>query len=189
MHMIMCVLCIFPYILSGSPNESCLHTCNTCIIKTWRLRLWAPLVACNNAFTYFLRLKLKASRHWLYPWALLWSFVTTKISSLFNPDSLIACPTSVSFLMKFKNASFVIKFTQENVKCHFACRQKHMIILILFCKKNEGSFDAPNVITASLFWISYNLFFPSFFKFFKHCNCNIPMDLSEKRTQTSYNQY
>ena len=31
------------------------------------LRLQAVLVACNNPFTYFFRLKLKASRHWLYP--------------------------------------------------------------------------------------------------------------------------
>ena len=115
-----CVLCIFPYILSGSPNECWLHTCDAYIIKTWRLGLQAPLVACNNPFTYFFRLKLKASRHWLYPWALLWSFVTTKISSLFNPESLIACPTSASFLRNFKNASFLINFTQENVK-YFVC--------------------------------------------------------------------
>ena len=43
----LCVLCI-PYILSGSPNECCLHTCNAWVIKTWRLGLWAPLVACSN---------------------------------------------------------------------------------------------------------------------------------------------
>ena len=33
-----CVLCI-PYILSGSPNECLLHTCDSCIITTWRLGL------------------------------------------------------------------------------------------------------------------------------------------------------
>ena len=42
-----CVLCI-PFILSGSPNECCLHRCDVCIITTWRLGLWAPLVARNN---------------------------------------------------------------------------------------------------------------------------------------------
>ena len=41
-----CVLCI-PYILSGNPNECWLHTCDTCVITTWRLGLWAPLVVCN----------------------------------------------------------------------------------------------------------------------------------------------
>ena len=47
-----CVLCI-PYILSGSPNECWLHTCDTCVITTWRFGLWAPLVACN-CFAKFL---------------------------------------------------------------------------------------------------------------------------------------
>ena len=37
------VLCI-PFILSGSPNECWLRTCDTCIITTWRLGLRAPLV-------------------------------------------------------------------------------------------------------------------------------------------------
>ena len=31
-----CVLCI-PFILSGSPNESWLHTCDECVITIWRL--------------------------------------------------------------------------------------------------------------------------------------------------------
>ena len=42
-----CVLCI-PNILSGSPIECWLHTCDTCLITTWRLGLKAPLVARNN---------------------------------------------------------------------------------------------------------------------------------------------
>ena len=40
-----CILCI-PYILCGTPNEW-LHTCNACIITTWRLELQAPLDACD----------------------------------------------------------------------------------------------------------------------------------------------
>ena len=42
-----CVMCI-PFILSGSPNECWLHTSDPCVITTWRLGLWAPLVACND---------------------------------------------------------------------------------------------------------------------------------------------
>ena len=39
------VLCIPFMILSGSPNECWLHTCDACIITTWRLEyLRAPLV-------------------------------------------------------------------------------------------------------------------------------------------------
>ena len=47
-----CVLCI-PYILSGSPNECCLHPHDECIITTWRLGWRAPLVA-RNYFAKFL---------------------------------------------------------------------------------------------------------------------------------------
>ena len=42
-----CILCI-PFILSGSSNECWLHTCNACVITTWRLGLRAPLVARKN---------------------------------------------------------------------------------------------------------------------------------------------
>ena len=42
-----CVLCI-PFILSGSPNQCWLHTCDACLITTWRLGLRAPLVARNK---------------------------------------------------------------------------------------------------------------------------------------------
>ena len=42
-----CILCI-PFILSGSPNKFWLHTCDACIIRTWRLVLQAPLVTSNN---------------------------------------------------------------------------------------------------------------------------------------------
>ena len=41
-----CALCI-PFILSGSPKECWLHTCDACIIS-WRLRLRAPLVTHKN---------------------------------------------------------------------------------------------------------------------------------------------
>ena len=37
------VLCI-PFILSESANECWLHTCDACVITTWRLGFWAPLV-------------------------------------------------------------------------------------------------------------------------------------------------
>ena len=41
------VMCI-PFILSGSPNECRLHTCDTCVITTRRIGLQAPLATCNN---------------------------------------------------------------------------------------------------------------------------------------------
>ena len=37
------ILCI-PFILSGGANECWLHTCDACVITTWRLGLRAPLV-------------------------------------------------------------------------------------------------------------------------------------------------
>ena len=42
-----CVMCI-PFILSGSPNECWLHTCDAYVITTWRLGLRAPLVTCKK---------------------------------------------------------------------------------------------------------------------------------------------
>ena len=42
-----CVQCI-QLILSGSPHECWLHTCNACIIKTWWLGLQAPHVPAKN---------------------------------------------------------------------------------------------------------------------------------------------
>ena len=47
-----CVLCI-PFILSKSSNESWLHTCDTCVMTTWRLGLRAPLVARNYYCFYY----------------------------------------------------------------------------------------------------------------------------------------
>ena len=39
-----------PFILiSGRPNECALHTCDACIIITWRWKLLATLVACNKS--------------------------------------------------------------------------------------------------------------------------------------------
>ena len=37
-----------PFILSGSPNECWLHTCDACVITNWRLGLRAPLVVRNK---------------------------------------------------------------------------------------------------------------------------------------------
>ena len=37
-----------PFIVRGSPNECWLHTNDACVIKTWRLWSWAPLVARNK---------------------------------------------------------------------------------------------------------------------------------------------
>ena len=42
-----CVVYI-KFILSGSPNECWLYTCDACVITTWRLGLRPPLVARNN---------------------------------------------------------------------------------------------------------------------------------------------
>ena len=58
--MIKLVLCI-PFILSGSSNECWLHTCDACVITTWRLGLRAPLVARNNP------LNAKSDPHQLSP--------------------------------------------------------------------------------------------------------------------------
>ena len=44
-----CVLCI-PFILSRSPNEYWLHTCDSCVVTAWRLGLRAPLVARNKQY-------------------------------------------------------------------------------------------------------------------------------------------
>ena len=43
-------VCI-PFILSGTANKCWLHTCDTCVIKTWRFGLQVPLVARNNNYT------------------------------------------------------------------------------------------------------------------------------------------
>ena len=53
-----CVLCI-PFILSGGPKECWLHTCDACVIKTWRLGLRAPLAVCNEIPTPLIFLKPK----------------------------------------------------------------------------------------------------------------------------------
>ena len=39
--------CAFYSFFSGSPNECWLHTCDACVLITWRLGLRAPLVAGN----------------------------------------------------------------------------------------------------------------------------------------------
>ena len=62
--------------------------------------LQQSLKSSSQQSSYLFRLELKASRHSSYPWPAFWSLVTTKTSSRFTPDSLIACPTSASFLGK-----------------------------------------------------------------------------------------
>ena len=49
-----CVLCI-PFIVSGRPNEWWPHTCDACVITTWRLGLRTPLdfVARNYCHYYY----------------------------------------------------------------------------------------------------------------------------------------
>ena len=42
-----CILCL-PYILSGGPNESWLHTSDTCTTTTWKWGLRAPFVTRNK---------------------------------------------------------------------------------------------------------------------------------------------
>ena len=39
--------CAFHSFLVGSPNERWLHTCDACVLTTWRLEMWAPLFAHN----------------------------------------------------------------------------------------------------------------------------------------------
>ena len=40
------------FILSGSPNECWLHTCDACARTIWRLGLRAPLVACTYSYNF-----------------------------------------------------------------------------------------------------------------------------------------
>ena len=71
-----CVLCI-PFILSGSPNESWLHTCDACVITTWILGLRAPLVARNNkkhsrksaVKQYWAQISLVKNSKWQWPYS------------------------------------------------------------------------------------------------------------------------
>ena len=43
-----CILWISFILIPGSPNECWLHTCDACVIITWRLKLQATLVARNK---------------------------------------------------------------------------------------------------------------------------------------------
>ena len=57
-----CVQCI-QLILSGSPHECWLHTCNACVLTAWQLGLWAPLVpAINRIWTSQPSPKLEATK-------------------------------------------------------------------------------------------------------------------------------
>ena len=42
-----CIMCI-PFILSGSPNEYCIHICDACLTTTWRLGLLVTTGARNE---------------------------------------------------------------------------------------------------------------------------------------------
>ena len=64
--------CAFLFILSGSPNECCLHTCDACVTRTWRLELRAPLVARNNFIPF---------HGWLFN-------VTESISNIINISTI-----------------------------------------------------------------------------------------------------
>ena len=71
-----CVLCI-PFILSGSPNESWLHTSDACVITTWILGLRFPLVACSNkkhsrksaVKQYWAQISLVKNSKWQWPYS------------------------------------------------------------------------------------------------------------------------
>ena len=45
-----------PFIVRGSPNECWLHTNDACVITTWRLWSWAPLVARNKTSENFAKI-------------------------------------------------------------------------------------------------------------------------------------
>ena len=47
-----CVLCI-PFILSGSPNKCWLHTCDACVITTWRFWIAGSCCRLQLLCTYF----------------------------------------------------------------------------------------------------------------------------------------
>ena len=36
------------FLVEGQMNAGYIRTCDACVITTWRLRLWAPLFACNE---------------------------------------------------------------------------------------------------------------------------------------------
>ena len=58
-------LCVLHSFLVRSPNEIWLHTCNPCVITTWRLGLWAPLVAhYDNEHWNAVSVTSKGPWHW-----------------------------------------------------------------------------------------------------------------------------
>ena len=58
-----CVLCI-PFILSGSPNECWLHTCDACVIRTWRLGCGLLLSPAMKRLFCLLKVPLFVKTNW-----------------------------------------------------------------------------------------------------------------------------
>ena len=81
------VLCI-PYILCGSLNEW-LHTCNACVITTWRLELQAPLVARDYPLYKYKHVNIHLFQLRLLPWTVFHSLHCTMINSCSGKFSLV----------------------------------------------------------------------------------------------------
>ena len=80
-------------------HDSFKWVCINLLFPYFSLKVLVAKPKCN---THFFRLVLKALKQLSYPWSSFQSLDTTKMSSRFTPDSLIACPTSHSFLQHFK---------------------------------------------------------------------------------------
>ena len=138
-----CVLCI-PFILSGSPNQCWLHTCDACLITTWRLGLRAPLVVRNKfvlltgkvlrtltttTWKRMIELKINISKtiagHWLvYAWPgacyamhwILWYFQVELCSIL-----------HVLRLCIWVNLSHLYKHNKLKYERNSVCRKHHVV--------------------------------------------------------------
>ena len=86
----MCSKCFrrIPYILCGSLNEW-LHTCQACIITTWRLELQAPLVARDYPLYKYKHVNIHLFQLKLLPWTVFHSLHCTMINSCSGKFSLV----------------------------------------------------------------------------------------------------